>query len=241
MQYVKTDTNHSLYVEFMVDNELVVPDTGTVTATITEADGTVKAGFNELALTPTAGQSFVVLQTTAAINDKANVFELRQVQIKFEHDSKPHVQYIDYQIVDRVNIPVSYEEVRATVGISVDEWEDSNIDLIAAFAEVEVELAEVGVDASTVLQSGTTAVRNLLNAVKYKAAMDILPAIEIIAVQSLQADNVMFRRFEKVDFVALRERIKGQYSSEISTVTTSIDVTQTYTIVSVGTDAVTGA
>ena len=240
MQYVKTDTDHSFYIEFVVDNELVVPDDGSVTATITEADGTVKTGFNELALSPTAGQSFVVLETTSAINDKDDEFELRQIEIKFTHNSKPHTQYINYRIVDRVNIPVSCDEVRATLGISVDEWEDSNIDLVAAFAEVEEELAEQDIDATATLEAGTAIVRNLLNAVKYKAAMSILPAIEIIAVQSLQADNVMFRRFEKVDFMALRARLEGQYITEIGLVTEESDVLQTYAIVATGTDAVTG-
>jgi hypothetical protein len=225
----------------MVDNELVVPDDGSVTATITTVDGTVKTGFNNLSLTPDANQAFVVLDVPSSVTTKANNFELCQITINFLHNSKPHKQYIDYRVVDRVNIPVSADEVRATLGLSVDEWSDDNIDLVTSFAEVGQELTDQGLDIETILTSGASIVRNLLNAIKYKAALGIVPVLEMIAVQSLQADNVSFKRFDKVDFQELRYRLDKQYVAELDVITSQNDINLTYTTTGLGTDAVTGS
>jgi len=225
----------------MVDNELVVPDDGSVTATITTVDGTVKTGFNNLSLTPDANQAFVVLDVPSSVTTKANNFELCQITISFLHNSKPHKQYIDYRVVDRVNIPVSADEVRATLGLSVDEWSDDNIDLVTSFAEVGQELTDQGLDIETILTSGASTVRNLLNAIKYKAALGIVPVLEMIAVQSLQADNVSFKRFDKVDFQELRYRLDKQYVAELDVITSQNDINLTYTTTGLGTDAVTGS
>lgn len=240
MKYVKKDTSHSFYIEFIVENQLVVPDTDSVTVTLTKPDGTILSGYNELAVTPGVGDSYVVLEITASANAKTNDYELRHLEIYFEKDSKPHTMLVNYNLVDRVNIPVTPDEVRAVLGISVDEWPDENIDIIKAYSDIQEEEQLNGVDVDATFEGGTSIVRNLVEAVKLKAALNILPALQIIAVQSQQADNVMFRRFETIDFETLRATLFGEYSRQLSLVAGDDNTSLVYTTIGQGTDAVTG-
>lgn len=239
MKYVKTDSNHSFYIEFMVDNELVTPDTGTVTATLTKPDGTVLSGYDAVAVTPD-GDSYTVFTVGSSANGKTNDYELRHLEIYFEYNSKPHTILVNYNIVDRINIPVTEDEVRAVLGISVDEWPDDNIDIIKAYYDLQEEEQLESIDVDSTLEGGTSIVRNLIEAIKLKAALNIIPVLQIVVVQSQQADNTLFRRFEEVDFEAIRNMLIAEYSHHVSLVAGEDSVTLTYTTTGVGTDAVTG-
>lgn len=238
MLYAKADKSINIPFEFKFGDDLVVPDASSVTLTVTEANGTVISGYDGLAITPDVGASQTVLSISAAANTKTNDFELRQCEVYFEYNSTPVTGYITYQIVDRINIPVSPSEVRNLIGISESEWPNENIDLIKAYSDLQDDIEDF--DVETTLVSGESAAKTIIDAIKYKAAIQILPSLEIIAVQSLQADNVMFRRFEEVDFEAMRNRLTAEYDGFLSDITGESGVTPILATTGVGTDAVTG-
>ena len=240
MQYVKTDTDTSIYVEFLLDNQLVVPDAGSATATLTEADGTPLSGYDGVSLVPGAVDSFVVVDILAAANARLNDYELRLLTINYSVNSKPVVLNLSYLVVDRVSFPVSPKDVRLLIGVDEDELANESIDIISAYEDLKSEDELDGFDLDTLLVGGTSSVRELVDAIKYKAALNILPTLELIAVQSLQADNVSFRRFEKVDFDKLRHTLNAEYGKKISRIVGDSSTNLTYALVSTGTDAVTG-
>jgi hypothetical protein len=240
MLYVKKDTAHSFYFDFIVGDEFVVPETGTVSVTLTKPDGSILAGYNNLAVTPDADTSNVVVPISAGANGKTLEYELRHLEIKFDYDGNTFRHAISYNIVDRINIPVSAQQVRNLVGLSDDEWPDEQIDILKAYYDVKAEPALNGINVETLMDSGDAEVRNLLEAVTIKSALNFLPALELIAVQSQQADNTMFRRFEKVDFATLSNKLNQTYSRALTAVAEANYTNLTYTTTGLGTDAVTG-
>ena len=125
-------------------------------------------------------------------------------------------------------------------GLSEDELTNDKIDLVKAYHDIQLEEQLEGVDVDTILEGGTSNVKNVIEAIKYRAALNIIPAIELLAIQSIQADNVNLRRFEKVDFQNMRDTLYGLYTIYISGIAEANDVSLTYARTSVGTDAVTG-
>jgi len=240
VQYVLKDTDASFHLDFLLDGNLVVPDTSSVRLTLTEPDGTVLTGYNDISLSPTVGESFVVFETTALANSKSNDYELRQARVDYTVDTRPFTQFLNYRIVDRINLPVNPTDVRKVLGISDDEWPDSNVDIVDAYSKVQLEETLDGVDTEAILNGGTALVSYLIEAIKLKAAIDILPVLELVATQSQQADNVSFRRFEKVDFPYIRKNLMDRYSIAISQTVGQADITLTLATTGVGTDAVTG-
>jgi hypothetical protein len=238
MQYVKTGTDNTFAVDFIVNDEMVVPDNGTVTLTVSEMDGSALSGYDGAALSPGSNETYISFEISAAANAKANDFELREVVVYFEYDSKPHKITFNYQIVDRTNIPVSPDQVRILLGISSDELSDEYLDLVKAYTDVEEEYD--GSDLNVILEGGTSSIKFVLEAIKYKAAINVVPSIELIAVQSQQADNVSFRRFEEVDFAALKAKLNGEYNKNLKAITGDNNVDPVFTTTGVGTDAVTG-
>lgn len=240
MKYVQTDTNHSFYIEFTVGDELVVPDDSSVTMTLTGADGIPFSGYNEAAVSPSSGASDVVVDIDYTVNTKDNAFELRTLVINFTYNNQPFSHVTHYVISDRIHIPVDKSDVRKIIGINADEWSDDNIDLVNSYMVLSEKLSEDDIDIDVVFEGGTTKARDLLDLIAHYTALEILPQIELVAYQSEQADNISMRRFENVDFMALRHKIYGQYSVLYSKVIGEDDTNLTYTAIGLGTDPVTG-
>lgn len=238
MLYIQTDTGHSFFFEFKFEEELIVPDTGSVTITLSKLDNVAITGYDAKAITPPVGESYAVLLIDSTVNDKTTDFEMRQLRVNFTYNSQPFEEYINYQIVDRVNIPVTTSEVRQVLGVDDSDIPDEYFDLINSFHNVDADLESL--DLETEIQSGSSTVRDLLQSIKYKAALDVIPALQLAVNQSEQADNVVYKRFVDVDFEKLKIDINTKYSDSITKAIEGTSTSLTYMVATQDTDAVTG-
>lgn len=238
MDYVKDGSDYSLFIEFKPNSELVVPDADSVELTLTKNDGSAITDFDGISVTTDEDTTSVVVSIPANRNTATFDVEVRTAKVTYEVDGKPYKDYYFYTLLPYVDIPVSKDAVRLVLGITVDELEDDQIDLVKAFVDVDAALGDTSL--SGVIEAGTSKVWSCLEAVKLRAALNLIPVLQLIAAQSQSADNVEVRRFEEVDFPSLRRKLVGDYSTALRGITGASATIPTFSAVQTGVDPVTG-
>ena len=236
MKYVLTNSSSTLHIDFVVDGELVVPVSPTIT--LTDNTGAALSGFDGATISlgdPT--DSFANISIVNTANVKTLVFEFRTAKIDFTFNSTPYTIYLKYGLADRLDIPVTPDEVRTVIGLSDDEWSDDQMDIQLAYISVDADLAN---SASDIIDAGSTLLRSLIEAIKLRTVIDILPAIELMALQATAADNTSANRFSNIDFEALRANINARYAKALLVVDASDGEIPTMAVLGLGTDALTG-
>lgn len=240
--YVKSGTNLNLPIDFIVDGDFVVPDSTSVTVTVSDLSGDTITGFDALAITGLDENStHFTLTIPDTANTKTDSYEIRFVHCDFTVDSKVYQVRTTYQIVDRVDLPIAPQEIRNLLGLSSSELPDENIDLMKAYLDAE---EDAGESLNTLITTGDTA-QYIFEAVKLKAALNVLPVLELVAVQSEQADNVVYKRFQSIDFDAIRDAYSKRYNSllqkAIPDLAGSESFSPVFSVLSFGDDSITGA
>ena len=236
MEYVLAGSASTLHIDFIVDGELVVPVTPTIT--LSGNDGVAISGFNGLAITlGDPSDTFANVAITTAANTKTLVFEFRTALINFQYNSKNYSTRIKYGLATRLDIPVMEDEVRAIIGLTEEEWPNNQIDIQAAYLTVD---DAISASASNIIDGGTALLRDLIEAIKLRAIIDVLPAVELMANQSIQVDNTVASRFSKIDFAVLRKNIEDRYSSALLGIEASVGTVPDIAILGEGDDPVTG-
>lgn len=237
-KYVVVDSDQTLRFDFIVDGQNVEPTSAYYT--VTKNDYTVVNSLEDETITLTPGNTYVNILIPGSANAVTLVNELRYVTLKFIYQGNTYTQYQYYYLVDNIVFPLSYDEIRAVIGVSQAEVPDNMIDILSAYKTVA---SEVTVNVETILTTGTVLLSHLIAAVKYKAALDISIGIETSIYQSEQADNTLYTRFQTIDFDRLRQDLASRYDAALNKLD-SIEAGTTvrvYATTAVGTDAVTGA
>lgn len=235
-KYVESTKGSSHRIDFIVDGEFVVPSAATYT--LRKNDGTVVGGLEDETITLTSTSTSTVISVSGANNTATLPYELRYLEVAFTYGGAVYRSDIVYNLRTSIRFPLSVTDVEAVLGTSVP---DGYIDILSAYDLVQLDAPEVNL--GNILSGGTVLLPSLIEAVKYKAALDVAISIQNSMMQMEQADNTLYRRFEEIDFEGLRKQLSMRYSAALDKllgVTSSNLTTPLYSTLAQGTDAVTG-
>lgn len=236
-RYIVNNTALTYKISFEVDGEFVSPSSASIT--LTKNDGTVVGGINDTALTIPAEATSVNYTISGANNTSTLDYELRYITVKFVYNSNTYFLRDYYTIRDNLRIPVTASDVRILTGLSNSELSDDQIDIFAAYDNVQNDLT---VNLATLLDDGSLLIPEIQNAIKARAALDSMLMVETLIFQSEQADNTLYKRFNQIDFEALLNRLRAMYSralAKLEGIETGNNTSVTSFIVSTGVDPVT--
>jgi hypothetical protein len=233
-------TPSALTIPFLVGNQPVVPDVGSVTYTIRNQAGAAMPGLEDIAYVTTAAtyQMVILVPSSAHQIDPSRVFERRSVIVKFTIQGQELQLNRAYRVVPEPIHSVSAQQVRAFIGIEDHELPDADIDLFSAFLTVQ---KEVGADllAST-LASGTAEEIAANTLISMRAVLDVLPSAKQRMAQSEKNGVKEFSRVDLKELDKLKAEAESRYQEALDLVVVKTEVTPTYFLITTNTDAITG-
>lgn len=238
MKYVKTSSDVTLYYDFIVDSEFVIPDFNTIFYTLYDNEGLPVPGYINVQPdgSPVEDTGISIIIESDG-NLKTHDYELRTLTISFKYNNKPYTIEDSYQIVDRITFPITKDSIRSIIGLSSSEWSDDDIDIIGSANDLQI---STNINIDQILSTGGSNTRSLLQLIRLRTVFNILPTIELIALQSEQADNTVAKRFNNIDFDALRARLQAEYDGLLEDFEGAVPYSVVSFIVFTDTDPVTG-
>lgn len=237
-KYVESNTVLNYKVDFILEGQLVNPTSASIT--LTKNDGTVVDSIENDDITIVDDATSAVYTIPNSANIKTLDYELRNILIKFVYEG--NIYYIKdfYSLINPVNIPVSYDDVRGVFGLR--EIEDTEIDINSAFFKLSNDVGP-DINLNTLISTGSSLIPYILRGVAINAALASCGLIELKIFQSEQSDNTLYKRFQSPDFKSARLEIADEYTNIILAlqgVTTNDVVSVSGFIVVTNTDPVTG-
>lgn len=235
-KYVANGTKSTHRFTFLVDGEPVVPFSANYT--LLDNAKNVVGGLDEEDILLNTYSTSYVINIDAEDNETALPNGVRYLNVKFMYDDIEYSLNQYYLLRDDVDFPLSPSEVAAVMGVTVP---DDYIDILHAYDLVQADVGST-VDLSLILQDGTELLPTLIDAVKYKAAILTSGGIENSMFQMEQSDNTLYKRFEKIDFMGLKNNLVALYNQALNLLLGKTDggSTPTYSIIAQGPDAITG-
>lgn len=178
----------------VVDASGAIPDAAFYNRTETVSSTTTSLGFN---IAPSVNQ-----KTTSGAT------EFRYARVSWEGVAGTFYAEFSYTLITRTPISISTDDVRGAYGMNIDELPDDDINLAAAVMLVRYALAPGVFDAALVAGDQTTLWAN--NAVKYRAAIELLPSLRLRVAQMAASDSSKFQRFN-ANFEAIAQGIQDAY------------------------------
>ena len=211
------DDSVTILVPFLVDSEYVVPDTGSVTFSLRDNNGSLVV--TDQALTPTATEIAVTIPSQ--YNAKALPTELRTLIVKYTVGTAPYQVTVPYRLNAWLNIGVTPAEVRKHLGLSTTELPDADVDFYDAYYLLDAQLAGMGSPATmaAALSSGTLNAKYANDALIYKAAFDLLPSLPERLLRREQAGTMSSERFGNYDFGALHDQLTDLLEDTLTNIT----------------------
>lgn len=235
MKYAQINKDFNVHIQFIVDGQLVVPTSASYT--LKKNDGSVVNSLEDETITLTANTSEITLTIPAVANAVTLDNEVRYFDYKFVYEGITYNQSLFYILKESLNIPVDPKTVVVELGLPVDDYSLSQVDLIKALEEVE---EDTEIDVSGAITGGTANLPYALSLIKTKAALGLAETLELQIFQSEQGDNTLYRRFEEVDFDAIRKRLQQRYSSLLDKIEAADPVIPIISLIALGDDPVTG-
>lgn len=235
MRYGQIGSAFQYKTDFVVDGELVSPTSAKIT--VQKNDGTATS-VTDVAFSMELNDTSASYLIPGSVNNTTLPQELRFITVKFTYESTEYTINDVYFLKSSLLIPTTKADVRALVAMSTTELPDENIDLIYAYSQLDSDLDGT---LDGLISNGSILLPRIQKALTAKAAFNSCQMIEMMYFQSEQADNTTYKRFSKVDFDALLNRLTGIYNNALQDLSDTESTLPSLFIVAVGTDAITGA
>lgn len=226
----------ALWVDFISPTGLQIPDDASVRYSLYDQVGT--ALLTDQTITPDANASGVSIQIDAAHNTIASPrrFEKRLVIVSWTTGGQSYSTRKTYRIVPVTTFTAAKADVRGFLGLNEDELTDDEIDLFAAYLQVETDTL------NEALTSGTAKELAANTVIVMQAVLDILPSVKLRALGSLTNGPVRAERMRATpDWGKVERDARNRMAHALSVVTGVTQTNPTLIILSVPTDPITGA
>lgn len=219
--------------------DYVTPDLGSVRYTVRDNDGAVVDGQVDVLVTtdPLTVQSTLVIP--AAANTLVGRFAYRTVVVSFSAGGVPHQTKLRYRITPWLNHTVQPAQVRSYFGVNTSELADDDIDLMEAYLQVETEIGDPAL-LETLLSSGDARQININNAILYRAALNVLPSIQLRLAQEEADGSKRYTRFARLDMTKLEQATMALYTQAMADATGIPTPAKTLFMLSTQSDPITG-
>lgn len=224
--------------QFLVDGEFVSPSAASYS--VRDNDGTVVLGPLAVNLsTPLTEYVVTVLGANNSVGAGLD-FENRTVELQFIYQGETYRLRKSYRVTRFLLYTSTAADVRRALGVLDHELSDDDVDLTLAYFEVRDAVTQAKLDAALVAGNSSTLYANL--AVTLRAAINLVPTLQLRVAQATQDDNLKFTRLSKLDFDKLADQLMAFYDTALLGIDTSTNATD-LTLLSLSTpvDAITGA
>ena len=220
------------------EGDFVIPDDGSnVILTIRNKAGTVL--HTETQTSAGSQYSFVVPALTNTLTG-SNTVEARFVRLKYQLGGGTHQELQIYQLSAFIPFTVTSESVRTYLGISIDELEDHEIDLLQAYHTL---VGTYGSNFTTPFATEGTLSFAANKAVAIQAAVDLAVGLPQRIAQKSDAEKASFQRATKFAPYKLIARLNEELAEALAAIlpTANTAVGAANFSVSGGVDPFTGA
>lgn len=233
-------TPSALTIPFIIGNQPVAPDVGSVTYTIRDHVAAPMDGLTDIAYltTPTTYQMTILVPSSAHQIDAARRFERRSVVVKFQVNGAEVQITRNYRVVPELLHSTTADQVRSFIGIEEHELPDSDIDILSAFMAVEKVVGAAELTAA--LSSGTTAELAANTMICMRAVLDVLPSAKQRMAQSEKNGVKEFSRVDLKELDKLKGEAEDRYQEAFDEIVVRTETTVSYFLVTTNTDAITG-
>jgi hypothetical protein len=239
MQHVFAGQATSILIDFIVDDEFVMPDVGTVNYTVRDNTGNPVVGHISVAVVTTTETTTISVVIPAEVNTNALEFENRFMTVEFQVGGQSYQIQKIYRVINWINISAQRHQVREHLGISPQELPENEVDLIEAYYDVKEDLGSTDLD--TILTAGSRLTFYANWMIIYKAALKALPSLQLRVLQSEKTDTLQRARLAKIDLDKLGRDTSAVYSNAKAIVTGVVTENPTLLLVTTEIDPVTGA
>lgn len=232
MDWHFSDGDVTVVLDFLVDGNFVVPESASYSL---RGDDYAVLDSNA-SVTLVAGATSMIIAVTEANNGiGADDYQFRYIQFSFVSDGKTYGGNYAYGLTPWLPVWVTAADVRARLSLSTDELPDGDVDLLGAHIDLVKELGTDYTDAA-----GSE--EDLNRALMLKAAIASSKSIMLRARLLDEADDFIARRFNlQVDFNALQNSLQADLAEALAALTGAPAAVPTILVVTLPTDAITGA
>lgn len=235
MNYATAGEQHNILVEFLVDGVPVIPDT--INYWLFDNASSIVDNLDDITVSPEGEAVIITIPDTANIRTKP--IEYRKLYLEFTVNGMTYNVVKHYFLKDAIFFPLSAEDVRAVIGVGNEELPDDMIDITTAYESVKTDTN--GLDLDTIMENGAAEAEYIIKAVSFKAALNCVYYLNTTVMKIEQADNTMYERFNGFDFKGTLNRLSSNYSKYINLlIGKQTGTTLTYSLISTGTDVITG-
>lgn len=236
MDWVTTATASTLTFELKVGQDYVVADPSSLAVLkVRKRDGSVV--HTETIANPTGSVLNFTVPDIVNTLSGSNTNELRSASLEFVVNSKPYLLVYHYKVSQYLPFTVTAQRVRTLLGLSYEELEDHEVDLLAAYYTLENNSGTTFTTAFTTEGfKGDQA--NL--AVCYQAAIDIAISLPQRIAQKNDEEKASFQRLSKLDPYKLIASLDTKLAEILDSLQTEVTVGSALFVVSQPTDAFTG-
>lgn len=229
----------TLQIPLLVEGDFVVPDIGSVTYTVRDGAGQPITGLIDVAVTTDDATTSIEITVLAAKNAITADIEQRTVTVKFVSGGAGRRIQIIYKLTDWLNMSATPGDVRSVIGCNGSELADQDIDLVLAYFQSDALLG--GTILADELAGGGLASLNANRIIILRAALQVIPSLQLRIAQSETNGVVKYNRIAKLDFAALQAALAGQLADLIADLTGIPVSVGSLFILSSGLDPITGA
>ncbi len=236
MDWVTTATASTLTFELKVGQDYVVADPSSLAVLkVRKRDGSVL--HTETIANPTGSTLNFTVPDTVNTLSGSNTNELRSASLEFVVNSKPYLLVHHYKVSQYLPFTVTAQSVRTLLGLSYEELEDHEVDLLAAYYSLENKSGTTFTTAFTTEGfKGDQA--NL--AVCYQAAIDIAISLPQRIAQKNDEEKASFQRLSKLDPYKLIASLDTKLAKILDSLQTEVVVGSAAFVLTQPTDAFTG-
>jgi len=233
--FLSGETVH-LNVTYGDGHEPVIPDVGTVLYTVLDHSGNPISGLQNIIVstTPSTFQSTITIDPSVNVIDPSKAFERRTVFLRYQSGGKTHYQKVMYGVIPTLPFTASPSDVRKFLGVNKSELPDGDIDIFASYLFVRETFSDP-LDLDDALFSGDTLELLANEAIIMRAAIDIIPSLQMRVAQSEKDGPIGFDRIKIKDFSGLLAEAYRRYNDALGVVgsnTVAVD----YTLITVTQD-----
>lgn len=197
-------------VEFKVAGAFIVPDSATYT--LYDRSGVAVAAQTDQTITFTGSSVVVVIPGSYNTLTGDRKLEPRSVVVSYVKDSVTYEQTFRYRIIPFLNINITIHDIRAILGLGDDEVLKQDVDVYAAYLYVSG-LITGDYTLDEILSGEDTAYKAIQanNAIKYRAALSLIPSLMLRVPIRKITDNVQTHRYEGAEWDKLKADLQNQF------------------------------
>lgn len=228
----------SLLIPFKLDGDYVVPDVGSVAYTLRDNAGAPVAGHTNVAVTTTTNTTSIPIPFGSNVHTLVEDVEVRTLQVKWQKNGQSFVYMTSYRVVPWANYIVTGHSVRVLLGVGEHELPDEDIDLFAAYMEMDATLGGTILDDALV--AGTRGTLKANEAIACLAAIEVLPSLQLRALQRERVEDHEQTRLGNINFRKLGTDLSEKLAAAVAVLTNSEATVPTLFTLGTPTDAITG-